>query len=132
MASKPDDSNPISLNRAPPPPMLSYEDDNGTLLEIFVPSGRYEEAVRLREKQDWKALSEFPRCSDCAALPPRDPDAMTYTPSNSRDDAQKRTIYLPRGTAERARILLLNEDWTALANEFEIYSKLSIPVTYSL
>lgn len=132
MASKPEDSNPISLNRAPPPPMLFYEDDSGTLREIFVPSGRYEEAVRLLEKQDWKALSEFPRWSDCPALPPRDPDAMTYTPSNSRGDAQKRTIYLPRGTAERARILFVNEDWTALENEFEIHSKLSLPVPYSL
>jgi hypothetical protein len=132
MASEPEDSNPIGLNRAPPPPMLSYEDDNGTLHEIFVPSGRYREAVRLFEKPNWKALSEFPRWSDCPALPPREPNTMTYTPSNSSGDAQERTIHLPKGTAERARILFVNEDWTALENEFEIYSKLSVPVPYSL
>ncbi|KAK5213928.1 hypothetical protein LTR41_000120 [Exophiala xenobiotica] len=122
MCSKPKDSNPTGLNSAPPPPMLSYEDGSGTLREIFVPSSRYEEAVRLLEKQDWKALSEFSPWSDCPALPPRDPDSMTYTPKGSEGDGKRRTIYLPQGTAERATLLLVNEDWAALENEFGIYS----------
>jgi hypothetical protein len=105
--------------------MLSYEDGNGTLREIFVPSSRYEEAVRLLEKQDWKALSEFSPWSDCPALPPRYPGSMTYTPKGSEGDGKRRTVYLPQGTAERATLLLVNEDWAALENEFEIYSKWS-------
>ena len=82
-------------------------------------------------KQEWKALSEFPRWSDCPAPPPRDPDSTTYTPSKGKGDAQQRTIFLPQGTAERARILFVNEDWTALENEFELYSKSDISVRSS-
>lgn len=50
---------------------------------------------------------------------------MTYTPKGSEGDGKRRTIYLPQGTAERATLLFVHEDWAALENEFEIYSKWS-------
>ncbi|KIW57042.1 hypothetical protein PV05_05647 [Exophiala xenobiotica] len=121
MCSNPEDSSPTGLNSVPPPPMLSYQDGNGTLREIFVPASRYEEVLRLHEKQDWKALSQFSPWSDCPPPPQRHPDSMTYTPKGSEGDGKRRTIYLPQGTAERATLLFVHEDWAALENEFEIY-----------
>jgi hypothetical protein len=104
--------------------MLSYSDATNTPHEIFITPGRYHEALHLLERQDWKALSECPRWSDCPPLPPRDPDAMTYATKDLDGKSEGvRTIYLPQGTAERATLLFVNEDWAALEREFEEYSK---------
>jgi hypothetical protein len=49
----------------PHPRVISYTDGDGIDREIFVPPGRYEEAMSLCEKEDWKKLStEFSPFSD--------------------------------------------------------------------
>jgi hypothetical protein len=120
--SLPEDGTAILQNcaKAGDPPMIQYHDGTGTLLEIFIPSGTYKQAMSLIEEQDWEALSQFPRWSDQPALESGQPNVMRYNDPRTGKD---REIYLPLGTLKTASQLLMAEDWEGLGKNFMVYSK---------
>lgn len=100
--------------------MLSYVDQTNQRHEIYVAPGRWSQANDLLDDEKWDMLSEFPPWSDQPPLPMRQPNVLSYT--DGRNGAEK-SVFLPKGTYERATNLFVNEDWAALEQEFAEWSK---------
>jgi hypothetical protein len=112
-------SDNIVPNFTPEAPLLRYEDGAGQLREIYVAPGKYKEAVKLLDAEDWEPLSHFPRWSDQPPLAPCQPNVLSYTNAQGIE----KEVYLPKGKAQRASELVQEEDWDTLEKEFEPYSE---------